>query len=112
MVSERRAIEPERTTTTICTRAVAKSPTNDHFTAQMPRSEVAMEGSTAPWVCPCPPGHHGLHARVPCQQFYRRSGVKHPSACKAYPANFVLKLSEKSRRCRSDPFSDSFKETV
>src|SRR5829696_4604972 len=42
MVSERRAIEPESTTTMICTRAVAKRATNDHFTAHMPRSEVAM----------------------------------------------------------------------
>src|SRR5215211_3384137 len=55
MVSERRAIEPESTTTTICTRAVAKSPTKDHFTAQMPRSEVAMEASTAPCAWPCSP---------------------------------------------------------
>ncbi len=52
MVSERRATEPESATTTICTRAVTKSPTKDHFTAQMPRSEVAMVGSTAPWVWP------------------------------------------------------------
>src|SRR5215208_7929352 len=51
MVSERRAIEPESTTTMICTRAVAKRATNDHLTAHIPRSEVAMEGSTAPWVC-------------------------------------------------------------
>jgi hypothetical protein len=39
----------------ICTRAVARRPTKDHFTAQMPRSEVVMVGSTAPWACPCSP---------------------------------------------------------
>jgi hypothetical protein len=33
--------------------AVTNSPTNDHLTAHIPRSEVAMEGSTAPWVWPC-----------------------------------------------------------
>src|SRR5215212_4638245 len=55
MVSDSSATLPESSTTTSCKRAVARSPTNDHFTAQMPRSEVAMVGSTAPWVCSCPP---------------------------------------------------------
>lgn len=36
------------TISTTCTRAVAINKTKDHCTAQMPRSEVAMEGSTAP----------------------------------------------------------------
>src|SRR5215210_5356312 len=55
MVSESRATLPERRTTPSCKRAVTNRATNDHFTAQMPRSEVAMEGSTAPWVCPWSP---------------------------------------------------------
>jgi hypothetical protein len=29
---------------------VTNSPKNDHLTAHMPRSEVAIEGSTMPWV--------------------------------------------------------------
>jgi hypothetical protein len=35
--------------------AVIINPTNDHFTAQMPRSVATMDGSTAPWVWPCRP---------------------------------------------------------
>src|SRR5215213_10649495 len=55
MVSDRRATLPDSTTTTSCKRAVAISPTKDHLMAQMPRSEVTIVGSTAPWVWPCPP---------------------------------------------------------
>src|SRR5215211_5287189 len=55
MVSESRATLPESSTTTSCKRAVAISPTKDHLMAQIPRSEVAMVGSTAPWVWPCSP---------------------------------------------------------
>src|SRR5215207_9293865 len=55
MVSESSATLPESATTTSCKRAVAISPTKDHLMAQIPRSEVAMVGSTAPWVWPCSP---------------------------------------------------------
>src|SRR5215203_5485778 len=55
MVSDRRATLPDISTTTSCKRAVAISPTKDHLMAQMPRSEVTIVGSTAPWVWPCPP---------------------------------------------------------
>src|SRR5215218_9235714 len=55
MVSESRATLPESNTTTSCKRAVAISPTKDHLMAHIPRSEVAMVGSTDPWVCSCPP---------------------------------------------------------
>src|SRR5215216_719562 len=53
MVFESRAMLPESTTTTTCKRAVTNKAAKDHLTAQMPRSEVAMEGSTAPWAWPC-----------------------------------------------------------
>src|SRR5215204_4287759 len=71
MVSDRRATLPDISTTTSCKRAVAISPTKDHLMAQMPRSEVTIVGSTAPWVWPCPPcpwwwscGCSSLWARV------------------------------------------------
>jgi hypothetical protein len=50
MVSESNATLPDSTTTIACTSAVATSATNDHFRAHIPRSEVATEGFTAPWV--------------------------------------------------------------
>src|SRR5919107_5813604 len=53
MVSDSSATLPDSSTTASCRRAVAASIRKDHFTAQMPRSEVAMVGSTAPWVWPC-----------------------------------------------------------
>src|SRR5215212_4508880 len=53
MVSDSRATLPESNTTTSCKRAVAMSTTKDHLMAQRPRSEVAIVGSTAPWVCSC-----------------------------------------------------------
>src|SRR5829696_3421191 len=53
MVSESSATLPESATTTSCERAVAISPTKDHLMAQIPRSEVAMVGSTAPWGWAC-----------------------------------------------------------
>src|SRR5215213_5302723 len=55
MVSESKATLPDISTTVSCKRAVAMRPTNDHLMAQIPRSEVAMAGSTAPWVWPCSP---------------------------------------------------------
>src|SRR5215204_4593297 len=61
MVSESRPTEPESTTTTTCTRAVTKSPTNDHFTAQMPRSEVAMcHGGYSILKCPLSKDTHRM----------------------------------------------------
>src|SRR5713226_6638359 len=33
--------------------AVTNSPMNDHLTAQMPRSEDAIEGSMREWLWPC-----------------------------------------------------------
>ena len=38
-MSESRATLPESTTTSACTSAVAKRPTKDHLTAQIPRVE-------------------------------------------------------------------------
>src|SRR5829696_3472140 len=55
IVSDRRATLPDSRTTTSCRRAVKNRATKDHLRAQIPRSEVAMVGSTAPWVCSCRP---------------------------------------------------------
>src|SRR5215216_5888429 len=76
MVSDSKATLPESSTTTICTRAVTRGPTKDHFTAQMPRSEVVMVGSTAPWAgpcSPCPRGRGDVLRRVGAsrRRFYR-----------------------------------------
>jgi len=69
MVSDSSATLPESSTTKSCKRAVAISPTNDHFTAQMPRSEVATEGSTAPWVWPCSSWLRSCQCSSPCSCF-------------------------------------------
>src|SRR5215212_30744 len=63
MVSESKATLPDISTTTSCKRAVAMSPKKDHLMAQIPRSEVAMVGSTAPWVWPCSPCPWGWACR-------------------------------------------------
>lgn len=48
MVSKSSATLPEKNTTVTCTKAVTNRPAKDHFTVRMPRSEVAIEGATAP----------------------------------------------------------------
>src|SRR5579872_2520555 len=53
MVSASRPMLFERMTTASWTAAVANNPANDHFTAQMPRSEDAIEGSMCEWLWPC-----------------------------------------------------------
>src|SRR5215204_878330 len=93
MVSDRRATLPDISTTTSCKRAVAISPTKDHLMAQMPRSEVTIVGSTAPWVWPCPHvrgGRAGVlrYGRATRGRFYPPMSIIHLSAWKAHSANY------------------------
>src|SRR5262249_55060041 len=54
MVSARSATLPDRTTTATWRLAVTSRPMNDHLSAQSPRAVEAIDGSTTPWLCPCP----------------------------------------------------------
>ena len=54
IVSASSATLSDSTTTTTCNSAVIIRPMNDHFSAHSPRVVEAIDGSTTPWVCPCP----------------------------------------------------------
>ena len=52
IVSASKATLPDSSTTPVWIRAVTMSPPNDHFSAHIPRSLEAMDGSTMPCACP------------------------------------------------------------
>jgi hypothetical protein len=96
MVSDSRATLPDSSTTTSCITAVAESTANDHLRAQIPRSEVAIVGSTAPWVWRAQRalggGRGGIlrDGRSSWARFYPRTSIIHPSAWKGCFRKFMV----------------------